>query len=79
MPIFDYRCRECGRVWEALLLSGEGKPGRCPDCGGSSVEKLISAPHIMKSKSGIKGATCCGRAERCETPPCSAGESCHKK
>lgn len=79
MPIYDYKCRECGRIWETLLLSGESEPVCCPGCGGSSLERLVCAPYIMKSRNGIKGATCCGRAERCEAPPCSTGESCRKK
>lgn len=34
MPVYEYRCAECGAEHEAILLSGDQAPTSCPDCGG---------------------------------------------
>jgi len=77
MPIYDYKCRECGRVTEILVRNKEGQEVKCPGCGGG-MEKLISSSFLVKTGSPASGGTCCGRAERCEKPPCSSGEGCHR-
>lgn len=35
MPVFDFRCTECGERTEHILLSGEAAPTSCPSCGGA--------------------------------------------
>lgn len=78
MPIYDYRCRECGKVSEVLLRTADDRSIRCPDCGSSNLERLISASRMIAADSHSPGSTCCGRAERCDTPPCSSGEACRR-
>jgi len=79
MPIYQYRCQECGKVSEFLILSStENKVLICQGCGGQNLEKLISAPILVRSGAATPGTTCCGREERCEAPPCSTGERCHR-
>jgi putative FmdB family regulatory protein len=34
MPLYEYRCRSCGRHIEELQKMGAGPPGPCPGCGG---------------------------------------------
>jgi len=77
VPIYDFRCRECGRVSE-LLLRDSAQAVCCPACGSDNMERLISAPYMMKMSPPAPGTTCCGRSERCETPPCSTGEACRR-
>ena len=45
MPIYDYRCRECGKVAEVFLRSADDRSIRCPDCGSSNLERLLGVPH----------------------------------
>jgi len=40
MPIFEYRCRKCGRRFEAIVRNGAAP--QCPSCGGARLEKLLS-------------------------------------
>ena len=40
MPIYEYRCRSCGREFEALVRSGE--QASCPGCRSADLERLIS-------------------------------------
>ena len=79
MPIYEYRCQRCGQVSEFLVktVSG-GESFNCPGCGSENLERLLSVPSLLKAKTASPGHTCCGRAERCETPPCSTDERCRK-
>jgi putative FmdB family regulatory protein len=78
MPLYDFKCHQCGKVSE-LLLSGQpdSKKPACPDCGSQKLEKLISSPRLLRNATN-SASTCCGRSERCETPPCSTGERCRR-
>jgi putative FmdB family regulatory protein len=78
VPIYDFKCQQCGKVAEFLLRSNEDHAVRCPDCGSQSMEKLFSAAYLMKMNAEPHGKTCCGREERCETPPCSGDCGCHR-
>lgn len=44
MPIYEYRCRECGDVFDAFQRVGEGGDKlNCPKCGAPRPEKLFSS------------------------------------
>lgn len=77
MPIYDYRCLECGRVSEIIIRTNEQIPG-CLDCGSNNLEQLISSSYMIKMGGQVSGLTCCGREDRCEAPPCSTGDSCRR-
>jgi len=89
MPTYEYACNACGLRFERRQAMTEPPMEICPECGGR-VRRLISggAGFIVKKsgaggstgRSGLcslerSGATCCGRASRCEKPPC--GGSSH--
>ena len=42
MPLYDFRCTGCGQRFE-LLVRGNAAPV-CPHCGGTALDKQISAP-----------------------------------
>jgi putative FmdB family regulatory protein len=75
MPIYEYRCQECGETFEILVRGSTTIV--CPQCGSSLLSKLLSAPFIASGRTVRPvGHTCCGREERCSTPPCSSGGAC---
>ena len=80
MPIYEYRCLDCGKVTEILVRSLKNdNESACSGCGGRNLEKILSAPGGLISRgSAPKGLTCCGSTERCDTPPCSSGGSCRR-
>jgi len=60
MPLYEYRCCDCNATFEALVR--EGKEAVCPHCGGSSLDKLPSAPFVLSGQTACPaGHTCCGR------------------
>ena len=39
MPLFDFRCKTCGKLFETLVRTGDSP--RCPACGGADLEKQL--------------------------------------
>ncbi len=50
MPLYEYECIECKKVFTAVLSLREHEQGQvsCPGCGSQKVEQLIS-PFIAKT------------------------------
>lgn len=43
MPIYEFRCLGCGELFEILSMSAGGaEEMRCPQCGGESLERVLS-------------------------------------
>ena len=42
MPLYEYSCRACKTVFEALLLPGRETTLSCPSCAGTDVERQVS-------------------------------------
>ncbi len=77
MPIYEYRCEACGAVSEYLVGLGDDERVLCKVCGASGMNGILSASSFTsQSPRRMPGRTCCGREERCETPPCSDGGGC---
>ncbi len=43
MPIYEFSCNQCGRVFDLMVLGAGQVEMKCPDCGCQEVTKLISA------------------------------------
>tara|TARA_R110002095_G_scaffold211320_1_gene199371 strand:- start:1576 stop:1857 length:282 start_codon:yes stop_codon:yes gene_type:complete len=52
MPIYEYRCAECGHQLEALQKMSESPLLDCPACAKPGLNKLISAAGFRLSGSG---------------------------
>lgn len=52
MPIYEYRCDECGLEKEYLQKVGDPLITECPSCGASAMKKLISAAGFQLKGSG---------------------------
>ena len=43
MPIYEYQCKNCDHTLETIQKISEKPLRKCPECGKSALEKLISA------------------------------------
>lgn len=43
MPIYEYRCAECGHELEKLQKISDAPLVECPVCGKQALQKLVSA------------------------------------
>ena len=66
MALYEYRCRDCGNTFEALVLSPDDKPS-CPACGSENLEKLFSTFAVsMKSPSPGPSVPSCPSGGFCD-------------
>jgi putative FmdB family regulatory protein len=51
VPLYEYRCKNCGHQFEKIQSFSAPEEKVCPACGGE-VERLLSAPAIQFKGSG---------------------------
>ncbi len=57
MPIYEYRCRDCGEITEALVpMSGKANV-TCKKCGSRKVERKFST--FATGGSGARDSAAC--------------------
>ena len=79
MPIYEYKCKSCGEIGEFLISSSKNEGEiSCKNCGSSELDKVMSVAAFSMGEKRAPGRTCCGREERCETPPCSTDSVCRR-
>ena len=65
MPTYDYRCDQCGTVYDIFHKVREVEEDVvCPNCSSTRHTRLLSAPSIK------------GSASREELPPCGDASCC---
>jgi len=79
MPIYEYKCSECGKVSEIIVGMGvQDDTLQCKYCGSTALNKIPTFASVATTSSRPRGRTCCGREERCEKPPCSTDDVCRR-
>lgn len=51
MPFYEYQCKLCGHHLEAMQKVNDHPLKKCPDCGKSALQRLMSAP-VFRLKGG---------------------------
>ncbi len=52
MPIYDYKCSQCGHEIEVIQKINDKPKTICPKCNTKSLNRLISAPSFRLKGSG---------------------------
>ncbi len=52
MPIYEYRCTQCGHKLETLQKFSDAPLTTCPACGKEALSKLVSAAGFQLKGSG---------------------------
>lgn len=61
MPIFEYRCDDCGKTFEKLVFnSSQSDNVECEYCKSKNVQKLVSAISSAGSSGTGSSAPSCG-------------------
>lgn len=69
MPIFEYRCQQCGNEFEKLVFNRSAVV-ECPACDGGQVTKKFST-FGMKSSGTFVPSTGGGGCSSCSSHSCS--------
>lgn len=72
MPIYEYKCNQCGDESEILHKSSNITSVECPGCGSEDMEKLISAPGAVMTKgaTAAQPMPACPNREACGSRAC---------
>lgn len=60
MPLYEYKCSDCGHKFEELVQSSTQKIV-CPACKSETVEKTFSVFAASTSGGGSSSSSGCGR------------------
>ena len=74
MPMFEYKCKDCGYCMDVLVKSSKTKPGNvvCEKCSSKNTERVISGFAVGQSKAGMcSGSSCCSTGTCCPDGACS--------
>jgi putative FmdB family regulatory protein len=52
MPIFEYRCGDCDREFEAFVTAH--RAAECPACHGANLIKQLSSPGMVGGSNGSR-------------------------
>lgn len=52
MPIYEYACKNCGHMLDALQKMSDDPLLDCPECGEAQLKRLISAPRFRLKGQG---------------------------
>jgi putative FmdB family regulatory protein len=51
MPVYEYRCANCGKRFSALVgMTAEPDDSRCPHCQSLDTSKLVSRPGRFRTE-----------------------------
>ena len=53
MPIYEYRCRECGHLFDAIQKYTDTPLTDCPECEKPTADRCLSTPAIQFKGSGF--------------------------
>lgn len=78
MPLFEYRCKACGKRTENLVLAGDAADyvPECAHCGSHDLSRLLStfAAHGEHKSEGSFDAPCGGSCDPAGPGGCGLGE-----
>jgi putative FmdB family regulatory protein len=71
VPIFEFRCAACGKLFEKLFGQADEKVEiKCPECGSEEADRVISRANSIMGRGK-------GKDTKLTTKSCGPGSSCH--
>lgn len=78
MPIYAYKCSDCGHEQDVMQKVSDAPLTDCPQCGQPSFAKQLTAAGFQLKGSGwyatdFKGGSGTSKKEDAQAPACGAG------
>ena len=75
MPIYAYKCADCGHAFDALQKISDAPLTECPSCHAPALHKQLTAAGFQLKGNGWYATDFKGGSKKAETPPpCQTGE-----
>lgn len=42
MPIFEFKCQECGHKFDLMISNADKSKAKCPQCDAGNIKQLLS-------------------------------------
>jgi len=68
MPIYEYRCPECGHAQEAMVRVAAADATRVCDRCGTAMTRVPSVFAVSGRREAAQGTACCGLESPCSDP-----------
>ncbi|MES2744309.1 MAG: zinc ribbon domain-containing protein [Bdellovibrionota bacterium] len=73
MPIYEYRCKDCGNVSEFQMKMSDPHPSTCPTCGHNTLSKIMSLPSFQLKGGGWYSDAYDGKSNKAASGPKGEG------
>lgn len=75
MPIYEFRCTQCGHIQEIIVTGGDREVTMmCEECRGEEMERVLSQVNYSMGSSGSSRSE--GSSPSATTRNCGPGRSC---
>lgn len=62
MPIFDFKCQECGYKFDLMISNANKDQAKCPQCGAEKLQQLLSSFSAPRAGTAVDACAGCGSA-----------------
>lgn len=69
MPIYEYKCKKCGKAFDHLARTLSDGAKKCPKCGAKNPVKQFSTFSASVSEGGSEKCS----LGTCDAPTCASG------
>ena len=73
MPIYEYKCEQCGKQFDFLAKRLSERPETCPECGAVTLKKQLSTFSAKMGSSSGAANYSCPTGTCCPTGSCNLG------
>lgn len=75
MPIYEFKCLECGEYFEILVIkTEESVEMACPKCKAENFERILSSTHYAMGDGSGGGARVSSQTRACSSGSCTTYE-----
>jgi len=57
MPLYEFACADCGKVFESIRRLSDTEAPPCPQCGSTNTQKKISGFKMLSGQKKVEAGT----------------------
>lgn len=57
MPLFTFKCSNCGKEFTSLIRTMDNEETKCPECGSEKVKRVFSPFAFLKASCNSRGSS----------------------